>query len=106
MTTIYSSSESDVSSNKKCVYIVVYGRVQGVGYREFVCKVAKHFQLTGWVHNMPDGRVEAVVRISHQILPKLVTFLKQGTPSSKVIRVSTKEISSLSCPIRGFDIIT
>ena len=34
------------------------GNVQGVGFRWYVQHIAKGFDVTGWVSNLPDGRVE------------------------------------------------
>jgi acylphosphatase len=34
------------------------GYVQGVGFRWSVCHIAKGFDITGWIRNLPDGRVE------------------------------------------------
>jgi len=36
------------------------GRVQGVGFRYTTCQIARDFPITGYVRNLPDGRVEAV----------------------------------------------
>ncbi len=40
-------------------YATVYfsGRVQGVGFRYQALQVAKSFEVSGWVQNLPDGRV-------------------------------------------------
>jgi len=43
------------------VRIYVSGRVQGVFYRSNTRKKALELGLKGWVRNLPDGRVEAVV---------------------------------------------
>ena len=37
------------------------GRVQGVGFRWTVQRIAKHFDVAGYVRNLPDGRVQLVV---------------------------------------------
>jgi acylphosphatase len=34
------------------------GKVQGVGFRSSVLSLAKGYEITGWVRNHPDGRVE------------------------------------------------
>ncbi len=34
------------------------GKVQGVGFRSSILSLAKGFEVTGWVKNLPDGRVE------------------------------------------------
>ena len=36
------------------------GRVQGVGFRYHTCKVACEFEVSGFVENLPDGRVRLV----------------------------------------------
>jgi acylphosphatase len=41
--------------------VLFSGRVQGVGFRYTACHVAKRFEVAGYVRNLPDGRVEAVV---------------------------------------------
>lgn len=38
---------------------IVSGEVQGVGFRFFTQRVAARHQITGYVRNLPDGRVEA-----------------------------------------------
>jgi acylphosphatase len=39
---------------------LISGRVQKVGYRYFAQRAAAQHQVTGYVHNLPDGRVEIV----------------------------------------------
>ena len=40
--------------------VLFSGRVQGVGFRYTTCHVANRFAVTGYVRNLPDGRVELV----------------------------------------------
>jgi len=44
--------------HKKQVFIVIGGRVQGVGFRYFARHKAEEFNITGWVKNTPEGKVE------------------------------------------------
>jgi acylphosphatase len=43
-------------------HIYYKGSVQGVGFRWRARKSAESFNLTGWVKNLPDGRVELLVQ--------------------------------------------
>jgi len=48
-------------------HIVFSGRVQGVGFR-FTChQIARRYELTGFVKNLPDGSVELLIQ--HRRLP-------------------------------------
>ena len=45
---------------KQRMHVVWSGRVQGIGFRFTAESVALELHLTGWVRNLPDGRVEAI----------------------------------------------
>lgn len=45
-------------SIRRTVYYT--GRVQGVGFRQTSCQISRHHRVTGFVRNLPDGRVELV----------------------------------------------
>ncbi len=56
----------------------VLGRVQGVGFRYFAVQKAKKLGLTGFVRNVPGGRVEIVAQGSKENLELLVKILEEG----------------------------
>jgi acylphosphatase len=43
-------------------HVIFIGRVQGVGFRFTAHRMAHRHQLTGFVHNLPDGTVEMLVQ--------------------------------------------
>lgn len=69
------------------VHAIVDGRVQGVGFRFFVKTVADELNLTGWVRNKMDGRVEVLAEGSRVALEELLATLKRGSHSSFVTEV-------------------
>ncbi|MCC6386898.1 MAG: acylphosphatase [Dehalococcoidia bacterium] len=64
---------------------VVSGRVQGVGFRDFVQARARALGLTGYVRNLPDGRsVEAVAAGPAAALDALAAAIREGPGGSHV----------------------
>jgi len=69
------------------VRCIVKGKVQGVFYRDFVGKHARHLALTGYVRNTPDFTVEVVAQGYRDKLEKLIAHLRKGTFLSRVSNV-------------------
>jgi acylphosphatase len=63
------------------------GIVQGVGFRFFVIHHAEELQLTGWVRNLWDGRVEVVAEGMKKPLETLLNLLEDGPTGANVSRV-------------------
>jgi acylphosphatase len=85
------------------VHAFVSGFVQGVGYRQFVRKQAEKLGLTGWVQNLPDGRVEYVAQGDKTKLEELISRCRQGPFLAEVkdIAVTWQDESD---PFTGFQI--
>ena len=71
------------------VQIVVYGRVQGVFFRDFVARRATELGLAGYVRNLPDGSLEVLTEGERKQLEKLISYLKVGPSAARVEKVAT-----------------
>ena len=65
----------------------VEGRVQGVGFRLFVERIASELGLKGYVRNRYDGRVEVYAIGEEVVLEQWRGQLQAGPPASRVDRV-------------------
>ena len=70
---------------------VVSGRVQGVGFRYFTQDTALREGVTGWVRNLPDGRVEAVVEGDVEAVTRVERALRNGPRGARVDRVNVDD---------------
>ncbi|OGT76495.1 MAG: acylphosphatase [Gammaproteobacteria bacterium RIFCSPLOWO2_12_47_11] len=77
---------------KKTMHCFVSGRVQGVCFRMETCEQAQLFGLTGWVRNLPDGRVEVMASGEETQLKQLRDWLKQGPDLARVLNVEYEEL--------------
>lgn len=77
---------------KKALHIIIYGRVQGVGFRYFVQHLGVQFGLTGNVCNCADGTVAIMVEGAPKHLDEFVGLVKKGPKMAWVERVDIQEI--------------
>lgn len=76
-----------ININVTALYVVVEGRVQGVGFRAFVWEAAHRLGLRGYVRNLPDGTVETLVCGEREALGELLRSLHSGPAGSHVTGV-------------------
>jgi len=67
-----------------CFHATVSGLVQGVFFRATTREEARRLGLTGWVRNLPDGRVEVLACGEEQALRELLSWLGQGPEHANV----------------------
>jgi acylphosphatase len=75
----------------RALRIVVEGRVQGVGYREFVRRAALRVGVSGWVRNRSDGAVEAFASGPAAEINALLSEMRRGPRFAEVagVRIET-----------------
>lgn len=81
--------------NRKRIHAKVYGRVQGVAFREYTRREAERLGLAGWVENLPDGTVEVIFEGAQAQTETLLAWLATGSPRSHVTRVEYCEKAPL-----------
>ena len=74
---------------KKQLSVFWSGRVQGVGFRYTTESVALELGLKGWVRNLPDGRVEALVEGSDKVLKTFLERVASGPMKSYIRSTET-----------------
>jgi len=83
--------------------ILITGLVQGVFFRREMTDLAKRLGISGWVRNLPNGKVEALAEGEKERLDELIKFCHVGPPGAIVRKVEV-EWSDYSGEFRGFRI--
>jgi len=60
------------------VRVVISGRVQGVGYRHWTAGTAARLGIDGWVRNLPDGTVEALLAGPPDTVRAMLVACREG----------------------------
>ncbi len=90
-------------SEKVRVHILVSGRVQGVFFRDSTRMQAERLGVFGWVKNMEDGKVEAVLEGEKYIIEKVIEWVKRGPIIAKVENIDI-EWQEYKGEFKGFEI--
>ncbi|WXG43925.1 MAG: acylphosphatase [Promethearchaeati archaeon SRVP18_Atabeyarchaeia-1] len=81
---------------KVTAHVYVEGEVQRVGYRANACSAARRLGVTGWVRNLSDGRVEAMIEGEKESVEKMIGWCNRGPSGSYVTNVKVEWL-----PYRG-----
>jgi len=77
-------------SPRMTLRLVIYGRVQGVYFRESMRREAQNLAVAGWVRNRTDGAVEALVHGETAVVDAIVRWARRGPERAYVERVEIK----------------
>jgi acylphosphatase len=86
----------------KSMLVSVTGRVQGVGFREWVSREAVRRALVGWVRNEFDGSVSALIEGPPEAVDEMLEAMKSGPIAARVDRLSA--MPGAETDRQGFDI--
>ena len=75
----------DILKSKVRAHVFITGRVQGVFFSYKTRDEAKKHGVTGWVRNLPDGRVETIFEGRKEDVDKLIDFAGKGPSGAKVV---------------------
>jgi acylphosphatase len=70
---------------------LIGGRVQGVGFRDFVQSIAFRESIAGWVRNLDDGRVETAAAGDADAMERFDRAIRQGPAGARVDRVAVDD---------------
>ena len=85
------------------VRVRVIGRVQGVWFRESTRQAAERESVSGWVRNLRDGSVEAVLDGTAGAVERVLAHVRQGPPLARVEDVEVID-EPAGAELSGFEV--
>jgi len=79
-----------MSPERVRAHLWISGTVQGVGFRFFAARAARHRRVSGYVRNVADGRLEAVAEGERRAVEGFIEDLRHGPVGAVVRRVDTQ----------------
>lgn len=83
-------------------HVFYEGRVQGVGFRWTTKNVARGYDVTGWVKNLPDGRVELQVCGESEEVEAFLEAIAESDLKSHIKKTEIQTIAPFAT--NGFEI--
>ena len=75
----------------KRLHLVIHGKIQGVYFRDYAKAEALKLEVAGWIQNMTDGTVEAVIEGEDEQVSLMLDWLEVGSPGSEVEKIVARE---------------
>ena len=88
----------------KATRVLYEGYVQGVGFRWTTKRVAQGYEVSGWVRNLADGRVELQVSGEDDEISAFLRAIRESTLGGHISAEHVTEIE-LASPFKGFRIV-
>ncbi|HEY9077254.1 MAG TPA: acylphosphatase [Anaerolineaceae bacterium] len=86
------------------VHLLISGLVQGVGFRMFTLNHAEILDITGWVRNTGDDRVEVMAQGSQENINKLLALLENGPKGAYVTDIEKEWLAPIPGEFYSFRI--
>lgn len=77
-------------SDEARAHLRIYGRVQGVTFRASTRRESRERGVTGWVQNLRDGSVEAVIEGPRDDVEEVVDWAHDGPPRANVENIDVE----------------
>ena len=97
---VHTSAMSHEESELTHLRLRIEGKVQDIGYRDYVIVEARRLGIDGWIRNRADGTVEALVSGANKVVETLVGLCMKGSPGAKVHNVEMHKAEAP--PEKGF----
>ncbi len=91
------------NNDQQRAHVYVSGDVQGVFFRDSTREKAEQLGLSGWVKNLPDGRVEALFEGPPNKIREMVQWCEQGPPHAAVEDVDV-DYDAAQEDLSGFEV--
>lgn len=75
---------------QETLLVVISGHVQSVGFRAATIREAHRLGVTGWVRNLDNGTVEALVQGSPDHVDRMLEWMRHGPPAAEVRDIHTE----------------
>ena len=85
------------------IQVFYEGRVRGVGFRYCVRQLACGYEVTGWVKNLPDGRVELQACGEADELERFLEAIRESEVKGHIRKEEVHNIEAFSS--KGFEIV-
>jgi acylphosphatase len=86
----FAQDDKSMIERMNAVRLIITGRVQGVGYRDWAMRTARNLGLNGWVRNRIDDSVEALIAGDDAAVAAMIEACRRGPSLARVDKVDVE----------------